>query len=135
MCVLAAFVAGCGMTVASATVPVPAASGEAARPASPAALAIMSPGSGTVITGTAVHVVLSLEHARVVAATSTHIRPDEGHIHLYLDNTLVYMQYGLTDDLPVTPGSHVLRAEFVASDHVPFDPRVWSQAVVFTVQR
>ena len=54
-------------------------------------------------------------------------------MHLYLDNTLVYMQYSLQQDLPVPPGTHVLRAEFVASDHVPFDPRVWSQSVVFTV--
>jgi len=36
--------------------------------------------------------------------------------------------------VPVTPGSHVLKAEFVAADHAPFNPRVVSAEVIFTVQ-
>ena len=32
------------------------------------------------------------------------------------------------------PGTHILHAEFVASDHYPFDPRVVTPDVVFTVQ-
>jgi hypothetical protein len=44
------------------------------------------------------------------------------------------MNFSLTGDVPnVTPGQHILRAEFVASDHLPFDPRVFV-SVTFVVQ-
>jgi hypothetical protein len=29
----------------------------------------------------------------------------------------------------------VLKAEFVATDHAPFNPRIWSSEVIFTVTR
>ena len=62
-----------------------------------------------------------------------HIVPDEGHLHVFLDGSIVSMQFGLDGSLPnVAPGQHVLRVEFVASDHLPFDPRLF-QSVVFTV--
>jgi hypothetical protein len=95
---------------------------------------IVSPVSGAAVTGSTVHIVVSLENATIVPVTSTSLRPDEGHVHLYVDNQLVSMNYGLEQDLPVKPGTYLLRAEFVASDHAPFAPRVWSQEVVFTVQ-
>jgi hypothetical protein len=81
-----------------------------------------------------VHVVLSLTGATSVQATTTTITPTTGHVHLYVDNQLVSMNYGLEQDIPVTPGSHVLKAEFVAADHAPFNPRVYSAQVIFTVQ-
>jgi hypothetical protein len=87
-----------------------------------------------VVTGSSVHIVISLQHAQIVPATTTSIRPDQGHVHLYVDNVLVSMNYGLEQDLPVHPGTYLLKAEFVASDHAPFDPRVWSTEVLFTVQ-
>ena len=62
------------------------------------------------------------------------LRPDQGHVHLYVNNVLVSMNYGLVQDLPVHKGTYVLKAEFVASDHAPFNPRVESPAVVFTVK-
>ena len=34
------------------------------------------------------------------------------------------MTTGLTAGITATPGSHELRAEFVAIDHLPFDPPV-----------
>ncbi len=104
------------------------------RPSSPAKVEIMSPTQNEVITGKTVHVVVKLTGATVVQATTTNITPPAGHVHLYLDNTLVYMQYSLQQDLPVNPGTYVLKAEFVASDHAPFDPRVWSEQVFFTVK-
>ena len=90
--------------------------------------------SGESVTGTTVHVVISLTGAKIVTATTTNIQPDQGHVHLYVDNVLVSMNYGLEQDLPVNPGTYVLKAEFVASDHAPFDPRVWSPEVFFTVK-
>jgi hypothetical protein len=104
------------------------------RPSSTARLAVLSPTPNQVVNGTILHVVVSVTGATIVAATTTDIRPDQGHIHLYVDNNLVSMNYGTTQDLPVAPGTHILRAEFVASDHAPFDPRVVTPDVVFTVQ-
>ncbi len=104
------------------------------RPSSPAALAIASPTQNQVVHGSTVHVVVALQNATVVQATTTQITPTEGHVHLYLDNQLIYMAYQLQQDVPVHPGVYTLRAEFVASDHFPFNPRVFSSSVVFTVQ-
>lgn len=104
------------------------------RPSSPAVLSITSPTPNQVVHGSTVHVVVSLQNATVVQATSTQINPTEGHVHLYLDNQLIYMAYQLQQDVPVHPGVYTLKAEFVASDHFPFNPRVYSSSVVFTVQ-
>jgi len=103
------------------------------RPSSPATVEIVEPEQGATVTGDTLHVVLKLNGATIVPQTSTAIRPDEGHVHLYVNNVLVSMNYGLEQDLPVQPGSTVLRAEFVAADHAPFSPRVWSDEIVFTV--
>lgn len=105
----------------------------AVRVASTAQLTIVAPKNGAQLSGTSVHVEFTLNGARIVNTTTTDIRPDEGHIHLYVNNALVSMNYGIQQDIPVTPGTYVLRAEFVASDHAPFNPRVWSQQVYFTV--
>jgi hypothetical protein len=104
------------------------------RPSSPATVEILQPTSGATLTGTSVHVVLKLTGATIVTTTSTNIQPDQGHVHLYVDNVLVSMNYGLEQDLPVHPGTYVLKAEFVASDHAPFNPRVISPEVFFTVK-
>ncbi len=112
----------------------PGASPAGSRPSSPAVVTIVTPTQGEVVTGPTVHIVLTLQGAQIVAATTTNIRPDQGHVHLYVDNTLVSMNYGLSQDLPVHPGTYLLKAEFVASDHAPFSPRVWSQQVLFTVK-
>ena len=119
---------------ASAAVSLVAPTPAGTRPSSPAIVAIVSPAQNAVVTGPTAHVVISLQNATIVPATTTNLRPDEGHVHLYVDNVLVSMNYGLTQDLPVHPGTYLLKAEFVASDHAPFDPRVWSPEIVFTVK-
>jgi hypothetical protein len=103
------------------------------RPSSPAIVDIIVPAPSTTVHGETLHVVLRLLGATLVPQTTTDVRPDEGHLHLYVNNVLVSMNYGLEQDIPVQPGSTVLRAEFVAADHAPFSPRVWSSEVVFTV--
>ena len=116
---------------AAATLVAPTPAGS--RPSSPAIVAIVSPTQNAVITGSSAHIVISLKNAQIVPATTTNIRPDQGHVHLSVDNVLVSMNYGLEQDLPVHPGTYLLKAEFVAADHAPFDPRVWSTEVLFTV--
>src|SRR5439155_3045882 len=110
----------------------PASSG--ARPSSPAVVGIVQPANGASLTGTTVHIVMSLHGAQVVSATTTNIRPDQGHVHLYVDNQLYSMNYGLEQDITVHTGTYVIKAEFVAADHAPFNPRVWSPEVFFTVR-
>jgi hypothetical protein len=98
---------------------------QGARPASTATLSIVSPKNGQVVRGEAVDVRADLEGARVVQTTSTTLRPDEGHLHVILDDSLVTMTADLETHLAdLTPGRHLLQVEFVASDHAPFNPRV-----------
>ena len=104
------------------------------RPSSAATVEIVQPAPATTVTGSTVHVVLRLNGATLVPDTTTDIRPDQGHVHLYVNNKLVSMNYGLEQDIPVQPGTLVLKAEFVAADHAPFSPRVWSAETVFTVR-
>ena len=121
-------------SAAPASAAAPGSTPSAARLSSSAQLSLVSPTANEVVHGTTLHVVVALTGATIVAATTTAIRPDQGHIHLYVDNNLVSMNYGTTQDLEVAPGTHILHAEFVASDHYPFDPRVVTPDVVFTVQ-
>lgn len=125
-------VTGCGSGESST--PSPPGSAIGSRPSSPAVVRILQPKAGAVVTAARLHVVLALDNATVVSQTSTDIRPDRGHLHLYVDNVLVSMNYGLVQDLAVHKGNYVLKAEFVASDHAPFNPRVFSPTVVFTVR-
>jgi hypothetical protein len=104
------------------------------RPSTPATVAIVQPTAGQVVTGTSAHIVLELTGAKIITETNVAIRPDEGHVHLYVNNQLVSMNYGLEQDIPVQPGTLVLKAEFVAADHAPFNPRVYSAETIFTVR-
>jgi hypothetical protein len=112
----------------------PAGTPAGARPASPATLSITSPADGSIVSGSTIHVTVDLQGAQVVQATSSNIRPDQGHVHLYIDGNLQYMQYTLSQDFPVHAGVYTIKAEFVASDHFPFNPRVYSRPIVFTVR-
>ena len=134
---VASVVAGCSGSASSPASPSiasapPSATGS--RPSSPAVIGIVQPAAGSTITGTTAHIVISLAGAQIVQATTTNVRPDQGHVHLYVDNNLVSMNYGLEQDIAVHPGTYVVKAEFVAADHVPFSPRVRSPEVFFTVK-
>jgi hypothetical protein len=103
------------------------------RPASPAKLKITSPKNGQVVRGTTVEMNVSLKDATIVPATTTNIVPDEGHLHVILDDKLISMTGDASQLLAnLSPGQHLLKVEFVASDHAPFDPRVIA-AVAFEV--
>jgi Family of unknown function (DUF6130) len=106
----------------------------ASRPASTAELEIVSPTNGEVIHGTTVELKVSLKDAKIVPASTTDIVPDEGHLHVILDDQLITMTGDTTQMIAdLTSGQHLLKVEFVASDHAPFDPRVIS-AVAFEVK-
>lgn len=104
------------------------------RPSSTAKLAIVAPKVGQVVHGSSVDLRVKLQDAKLVPATTTHIVPDEGHLHVILDDTLISMTEGLEQTIPdLAPGGHRIMVEFVASDHAPFDPRVVS-VVAFEVK-
>jgi hypothetical protein len=98
-------------------------------------VAILSPTNGEVVQGSDVKIRVELTGAKIVPATTTDIVPTKGHLHVYLDDQIVSMNFKLSGDIgEVAPGMHVLRVEFVASDHLPFDPRVFT-AVTFEAKR
>jgi hypothetical protein len=96
------------------------------RPSSTAHIQILTPRPGQTYQGNPARVPirLALTGAHIVTFTSTNLRPDEGHIHLFIDGRLVSMTYGLTQNVWVAPGQHTLLAAFVAVDHAPFNPPV-----------
>jgi hypothetical protein len=96
------------------------------RPSTTASVMILSPRPQQVLRGdpATVRVRLRLVGARIVSGTSTHLVPDKGHIHLYLDGDLVTMTYGTSTTIDAYPDSHRLEAQFVAVDHRPFSPPV-----------
>jgi hypothetical protein len=105
------------------------------RPSSPARVTILSPRNGQVVQGSDVKIRFDLSGARIVSTTTTNIVPTKGHLHVYLDDQIVSMNFKLSGNIgDVGTGMHVLRVEFVASDHRPFDPRVFT-AVTFEVRR
>lgn len=108
--------------------------GAAARPSSPATIGIVSPTQEQVVHGSTVQLAVDLEGGEIVPQTSTDLQPDQGHLHVTLDDQLVSMTSGteslLTD---LTAGQHLVKVEFVATDHAPFDPRVVA-AVSFEVK-
>jgi hypothetical protein len=104
------------------------------RPASTGKLSIVSPTNGEVVHGSTVDLRIDLKDAKIVPITSTDLTPNEGHIHVLLDDQLVSMTTGTELSIPnVTPGHHILQVEFVATDHGPFNPRV-TAVVAFDVK-
>ena len=104
------------------------------RPSSTANLSIAEPKVGQVVHGSKVFLRVKLTGAKLMPATTTDLEPDEGHLHVLLDDELISMTQGLEQIIPdVSPGPHRIQVEFVASDHAPFDPRVVS-VVAFEVK-
>jgi hypothetical protein len=122
---------GDGSTASRSSGSTPAGTG--ARPSTDATLAILSPKNGATIQGSSVPLRLSLKGGTIAATASTELVPDEGHLHVVLDDRLISMTSDLDSVIDdVAPGTHLLKVEFVANDHAPFDPRVIA-AVSFEV--
>ncbi|MCA1846582.1 MAG: DUF6130 family protein [Actinobacteria bacterium] len=105
------------------------------RPATDARIQILAP-TPNQETGPDVTVQVKLIGAKEVPQSQVTgaIKPDEGHIHVSLDGSVVAMAYGDTQTLKaLTPGQHSVQVDFVATDHLPFKNRV-TAAVLFTVK-
>jgi len=106
---------------------VPTAVAGAARPSSPALLSFVDPRRNEKEPGDDMTVRMNLRNATLTPLTTTAITPDTGHIHLSLDGSLISMSgdtLQVIDLRNVSPGEHTLTADFVAADHLPFDPPV-----------
>ena len=99
----------------------------APRPSTTATVQIVSPTAGQTVTGSTLHVVLKLNGGTIVpTSTTTPLGSNQGHVHLLDNGQVISMAFGTEQDISLTPGLHLLEAEFVASDHLPFNPRVIS---------
>lgn len=122
---VALLASACGSKASTGTGPSSSPTAAASpRPSTSAHIAIITPSPGQTVTGATLHVQVMLTGATLVPPGTTQgTSPTEGHIHLSLDGSIQSMTGSLTQDLAVTPGPHLLTAEFVANDHGPFDPR------------
>ena len=106
----------------------------AKRPESPATVSILAPKNGAVVKGSSVEVRMDLEGGKIVEPSVTEITPTTGHIHVLLDGKVISMDYGLKQTVDeLEPGTHTLRIEFVAADHLPFNPPVFEE-IAFTAK-
>jgi hypothetical protein len=126
---------GPSSTATAAPTPYPTPSGGLGhRPSTPVKITLIAPTSGEVVHGTTLVVRVSITGGVVTSAVTADITPTKGHVHLYLNNQLIYMQYTLSQPITVKPGlEYSMYAEFVAQDHFPFAPRDVTPTVFFTV--
>jgi hypothetical protein len=118
---------GCGSDKKSSAPSVPQ------RPATDARIQIVAP-TPNQEAGPDVTVQVKLIGAKEVPQVTGQVKPDEGHVHVSLDGTVVAMAYGDSQTLKaLTPGQHSVQVDFVAVDHLPFKNRV-TAAVLFTVK-
>jgi hypothetical protein len=124
---------GASGTPASTPYPTPS-GGLGHRPSTPVKITLVAPTSGETVHGTTLVVRVSITGGVVTQVTTADITPTKGHVHLYLNNQLIYMQYTLSQPITVKPGlEYSMYAEFVAQDHFPFAPRDVTPTVFFTV--
>jgi hypothetical protein len=126
---------GPGGTATPTPTPYPTPSGGLGhRPSTPVKITLLSPTNGEVVDGTSVLVKVSIEGGTITTVTTSDITPTKGHVHLYLNNQLIYMSYTLQQPITVKPGlEYSMYAEFVAQDHFPFSPRDVTPTIFFIV--
>jgi hypothetical protein len=118
---------GCSSGGGDAGTPTPTSSASilGPRPSSPAVVAIVRPKNGATVPATGGELTVTLTGATLTSVTSQDISPTMGHLHVSVDGKLISMTSGTTQPLgDLTPGRHTISVEFVAADHLPFDPRV-----------
>jgi hypothetical protein len=97
------------------------------RPSSPVTIDIREPADGAHTDADQIAVRIDVVGGTLTQTTSSSISPDTGHVHLLLDGAIVSMSgdtLQVVDIRTIAPGRHTLTAEFVAADHLPFDPPV-----------
>jgi len=109
------------------------------RPESMAKLRFLSPSEGSLVPHGKVRVKFGLTGAHLARESSGSIAPNAGYIHLALDSKVVtltaetdFVLNEIVEVGQIGPGLHVLDAEFVATDHGVFNPRVTARVTFRT---
>jgi hypothetical protein len=87
-------------------------------------VSITAPADGdTVSAGESVEVTVELTGADLTDATTSE-DPTEGHLHIFVDGTIISMPSTTTNEVELEPGDHTIAVEFTTADHRSFDPRI-----------
>jgi hypothetical protein len=100
-----------------------AATGTVARPDG-LTVRIVSPGDkASVRAGRPIDVVAEVDGGELSPDTQSD-DPRRGHLHVFVDDELISMPSGPTQELELEPGAHTITVEFTSADHRSFEPRV-----------
>jgi hypothetical protein len=100
------------------------------RPSSTATINLVQPEAGATVPGPKMTIEIDLQGGEIVEETSTNLTPTEGHVHVRVNGKTVSQTYGLTQEIDIEPGQHLIEVEFVAKDHASFNPRVMDSVTV-----
>jgi hypothetical protein len=95
-----------------------------------ARVAITSPRDGDVVAANKPFAVrASVRGARLVTSTQAQGN-NVGHLHVYVDGTLVAMPTDTAFNVKLDPGRHTVTIEFTRADHQSFSPQVTDEVQV-----
>lgn len=117
---------GAGMLVAAFVLPQPS----TRQAPSDVAISIKSPVDNAVVPANEkLNVQVELENAELTDETQG-TDPRLGHIHIYVDGSVVSMPTELNANIELEPGEHDLMVEYVAADHSRFEPPITDEVTV-----
>jgi len=94
------------------------------------AVEIVAPSDGdTVPARETLELEVEIEGGELTSATSSE-DPTQGHLHVYVDETLTSMPATTSQRYRLEPGEHTLAVEFTTADHRSFDPRIIDEITV-----
>ena len=94
------------------------------------AISITSPADNEVVPANEkLNVQVELDNAELTTETQG-TDPRLGHIHIYVDGSVVSMPTELNADIELEPGEHDLMVEYVAADHSRFEPPITDEVTV-----
>lgn len=118
--------AGAGILVAAFLLP----QSSTTRAPSDVGIFISSPVDNEVVPANEnLNVQVELENAELTTETEG-TDPRLGHIHIYVDGSVVSMPTELNADIELEPGEHTLMVEFVAANHSRFEPPITDEVTV-----
>ena len=117
---------GAGALLAVAAFVVPNLSG-----GTDATVAFASPEDGdTVPAGEPVTIEIDLQGGELASSPSD----AGGHLHIYVDGSVITMPSPTTTEIDLAPGEHELKVEYVDVEHASFDPPI-QEAITVTAER
>jgi hypothetical protein len=94
------------------------------RPSTTATLDVISPTEGQHFPSNAVPIRVNVKGGSLAAASVNKLQPGKGHLQVSVDRILVTQAANPVQVVQVGDGDHAISVEYVASDHLPFCPKV-----------